>query len=279
MIDLKVKSSSKRVSVSVVIPCYRCCESLSSAVSSIANQTVRPAEIILVDDFSDDRGETLAMIESIRSELSGLIQITTIRLPQNRGAGEARNAGWNAASQDFVAFLDADDTWHPQKLEIQIAWMLANPNYLITCHESEISRGNRYLNYAVESIKAQKISLIFMLYRNEISTRTVVVRRNLKRRFPPDARRAEDYQLWLRILLSGTVVMKLCVPLARSYKDDFGVGGLSENLLAMHKGVLRCFEELRRDRLISTGLYYFLVALELVKYWRRVVLTNVRRAL
>lgn len=277
--DLKATSSSKRASVSVVIPCYRCCESLSSAVWSIVNQTVRPAEIILVDDFSDDRGETLAMIESIRSELNELIQIITIRLPQNRGAGEARNAGWNAASRDFVAFLDADDTWHPQKLEIQIGWMLANPNCLITCHESKISHGDRDVNYAAEGIKAQKISLMLMLYRNEISTRTVVVSRKLKRRFPPVARRAEDYQLWLRILLSRTVVMKLCVPLARSYKDDFGVGGLSENLLAMHKGVLRCFEELRRDRLISAGLYYFLVVFELLKYWRRVVVTTIRRAL
>jgi glycosyltransferase involved in cell wall biosynthesis len=219
------------------------------------------------------------MIESIRSELNELIQIIIIRLPENRGAGEARNAGWDAASQDFVAFLDADDTWHPQKLEIQISWMLANPNYLMTCHESEISHGDRHLNYAAEGIKSQKISLMLMFYRNEISTRTVVVSRKLKRRFPPVARHAEDYQLWLRILLSGTVVMKLYAPLARSYKDDFGVGGLSENLLAMHKGVLRCFEELRRDRLISTGLYYFLVAFELLKYWRRVVLTTVRREL
>lgn len=269
--------SAERVPVSVVIPCYRCHESISSAVWSIVNQTVKPAEIILVEDFSDDRGRTLAAIEGIRSELNELIRIIVLRLPENRGAGAARNAGWSAAGQNFIAFLDADDTWHPQKLEIQIAWMLAHPTYALTCHDSEISRGDIPPNYTLEAIKVQKVSLLLMLLRNEIATRTVVVRRQIAQRFPLGARRAEDYQLWLRLLLSGGYSMRICAPLAQSYKDDFGVGGLSKNLLAMHKSILCCFGDLRRDRLISSGLYYFLVAFGVLKYWRRVVVMTLRR--
>ena len=77
--------------VSVVIPCYRCAATLDRALQSVLAQTQPPAEIIVVDDASDDA--TPRVIAALPPS------IKKIRLPENRGAGSARNAGWQAATQ------------------------------------------------------------------------------------------------------------------------------------------------------------------------------------
>ncbi len=110
--------------VSVVIPCYRCGATIARAVASVLAQTLPVAEIILVDDASGD--DTLAALEDIRRG-HGDAAVRVLAAPANVGAGEARNLGWNAASQPWVAFLDADDAWHPRKIEIQYGWLLQHP--------------------------------------------------------------------------------------------------------------------------------------------------------
>src|SRR5258706_14692588 len=96
--------------VSVVVPCYRCADTIERAVRSVAAQTLRPAEVILVDDGSPDG--TGAALERLR-ERFGADWIRIVRLPRNLGSASARNAGWELATQRYVAFLDSDDAWHP----------------------------------------------------------------------------------------------------------------------------------------------------------------------
>ena len=102
------------VPVSVVVPCYRCSLTLERAVKSVAGQARRPVELILVDDFSNDETAKLLEVLAARYE-AGWIKIKW--LVQNVGAASARNIGWAAATQPFVAFLDADDAWHAEKLQ------------------------------------------------------------------------------------------------------------------------------------------------------------------
>lgn len=275
--EVAAPGSGGKVSVSVVIPCYRCCHTIGAAVDSVVNQTVRPVEIILVEDCSSDGGQTLALLEAIRLELQGMIRVVVLSLPENRGAGEARNAGWSIADQEFVAFLDADDTWHPKKLEIQVAWMLAHADYVLTCHDSKVCSGIRPPPLPVGTMPMRRVEWRLLLFRNEIAMRTVVLRRGIVQRFPLAVRYAEDYQLWLRILLEGGAAMRLCLPLACSYKDEFGAGGLSGDLIAMHRGVVRCFSDLRNDHLISRSMYYGAMVFEEIKYWRRIMVTTVSR--
>nr|WP_175801934.1 glycosyltransferase [Burkholderia anthina] len=110
--------------VSVIVPCYRSVSTLERAVASVYAQTWRPAELILVDDASPD--DTLACIERLRSRY-GDDWIRVIALPRNGGPGVARNVGWRCATQRFIAFLDADDTWHPDKIARQCGWMVPIP--------------------------------------------------------------------------------------------------------------------------------------------------------
>ena len=118
-----------RAPVSVVIPCYHSAGTIERALDSVAVQSWLPAEVIVVDDAGDDG----------TPELLGLLAgkhpwLRTVRLDSNQGSASARNAGWEAATQTLVAFLDADDAWHPRKLEVQTALMLGNPEVAITGH-------------------------------------------------------------------------------------------------------------------------------------------------
>jgi glycosyltransferase involved in cell wall biosynthesis len=102
----------KASSVSVVIPVYNGARYLAEAIESALGQTVRPAEVIVIDDGSEDETPQVAA----RFERS----IRYIR-QTNAGLASARNAGVELASSEHLAFLDSDDIWLPQKLDLQLA--------------------------------------------------------------------------------------------------------------------------------------------------------------
>jgi glycosyltransferase involved in cell wall biosynthesis len=104
--------------VSVVIPTYNRTTLLRRALKSIAQQTVRPAEVIVVDDCSD-----LAILKEVEEIASDFVSDLNLRLivnNKNSGANFARNKGIFAASSRYIAFLDSDDLWLPEKLEMQL---------------------------------------------------------------------------------------------------------------------------------------------------------------
>ena len=98
--------------VSVVIPSYNLGRLLTQAIDSVLAQTVVPSEIIVVDDGSTD--DTQVRLEPYSGRIRCIRQ-------GNRGVSAARNRGIREASGQLIAFLDADDVWHPRKLELQLA--------------------------------------------------------------------------------------------------------------------------------------------------------------
>jgi glycosyltransferase involved in cell wall biosynthesis len=106
--------------VSVIIPAYNRAHLIGRAIASVLAQGYRSFEIIVVDDASTDKlAATLAEIDSA--------QLRCITHPRNRGAAAARNTGIAAANGEFVAFLDSDDIWFPDKLAQQVAAMRDQP--------------------------------------------------------------------------------------------------------------------------------------------------------
>jgi glycosyltransferase involved in cell wall biosynthesis len=101
------------IKVSVVIPTYNREKTMSYCLKSVLNQTYPIHEIIIVDDGSTDN--TVEIIKSFNDK-----RIKLIKLPSNKGAQAARNIGIKAATGDYIAFLDSDDIWLPEKIEIQI---------------------------------------------------------------------------------------------------------------------------------------------------------------
>jgi glycosyltransferase involved in cell wall biosynthesis len=264
-----IRFSDRVASVSVVIPCHNCAPTLKRAFDSILLQTLRPAEVLLVDDASRD--ETRQLVTEIARCYPSWV--TAILLDDNRGPSVARNIGWDNATQSFVAFLDADDAWHPRKLEIQYAWMEAHPTAVMSGHLCAEHR----LGFEIEDLApsvVKEFSLQHLLRSNRFSTPSVMVRRDIPERFPAEKRYSEDYHLWLSIAAAHGAVYRIEMLLAWYYKAAYGASGLSGALWRMEKGELDSIAMLHRLGKISTLAWGTTSAWSLLKFVRRVLLTG-----
>jgi glycosyltransferase involved in cell wall biosynthesis len=179
--------------VSVILPVYNRAWCIRQAVDSVLAQIYGSRELIVVDDGSTDGTGRLLQ------EYGG--QVSVIRQP-NRGVSAARNRGVSAASGDFVAFLDSDDLWLPEKLARQTAFFQDHPETRI-CQTEEIwirngVRVNPRLRHRKPSGDIFERSLELCL----VSPSAVMIERRLLEQmggFDESLPAAEDYDLWLRI--------------------------------------------------------------------------------
>ena len=200
-----------RASISVVVPAFNAAETIDACLSSIIGQTLRPVEIIVIDDGSSD--ETLARVRAI--ELAEPSFTWIILTQKNLGAGAARNAGLAAATQSFIAFLDADDCWLPEKLEKSIAGF--SDEVSIVSHDMiEIDEKGRQSDVLCSRHMPRVENPFQALFlRGFIATSTVVTFRELLLHsggFDPSLRAAQDYDLWLRLCADPAIKLRI-VPL------------------------------------------------------------------
>ncbi|RIZ69485.1 MAG: glycosyltransferase family 2 protein [Methylococcales bacterium] len=264
-----------KVPVSVIIPCYRCADTIKRALDSVIAQTLPPEEIILIDDFSNDDGVTLAALDQLwQGHQKTSIKI--VQLDKNSGPASARNAGWKEASQPYLAFLDADDSWHPKKLEIQYQWMAAHSDIVLSGHQSIKISENVALPELPESLVVRRVNKYSLLFSNRFPTRSVMVKRDVSYRFPPEKRYAEDYLLWLTIVFDGQPAWFLNSPMAYSFKEDFGDGGLTGNLWKNQLGVLDTYHRIFSAGFIPLYVFILISGFSFFKYLRRLGITKVR---
>lgn len=260
------------VEVSVVIPCYRCADTIRRAVESVWIQTLLPKEIILVDDCSGDKQLTInALIEIEKEYPDGWIR--NIFLSSNQGPGHARNIGWEVSSGKYIAFLDADDAWHPQKIEIQYSYMQRKPNVALCGHWDCVFPGT-YKLLNSDGFSVRNICLKDMLFKNRILTRTVMLQRNLPNRFDDNMYYGEDYLLWCSILADKCKCDILEVELAYIYDDERET--LSSNLKKARGGELVVFKSLHDTKLINSLQYNFYLSFSYMKYIRRIIIQMVK---
>jgi glycosyltransferase involved in cell wall biosynthesis len=255
--------------VSVVIPCFRCATTIERAVASVIQQTQTVAELILVDDGSGDA--TLAVLHNLAKQYPNWIKV--VALPENQGLANARNAGWAAATQKYVAFLDADDAWHPQKIAIQTAYMEAHPDVALSGHGHKvISTNNKLPDWQIQTWQVRQIPKWSWLLSNKFVAPSVMVRRDIAQRFVANRRYMEDHILWLEIVYSGQQVAKLSAELVAIYKNSFGVSGLSSHLWAMEQGELSNYQRLYNKNFINLAQWLALSMYSLLKFARRLVI-------
>jgi glycosyltransferase involved in cell wall biosynthesis len=266
----------KQVPVSVVIPCYRSSETVRVALASVLGQTLQPAEILLIDDASGD--STLELLRALEYEHSGAYkgafadelapQVRVIALARNGGPGPARNAGWEAATQPWLAFLDADDAWHPRKLEIQWAWLAAHSDVALCGHCTWLAADGCIAPPVEAAPAATRLTLPQMLVSCRLPTRSVMLRRDLPFRFRGrDV--TEDYLLWLQVIAAGAQAWRLEAPLACSFRPDFSPGGYSGQLWAHERRELAALQALRDEGGLSWLAWSVFSAWSLVKFLRR----------
>jgi glycosyltransferase involved in cell wall biosynthesis len=263
------RSPKNPAPLSVVIPCYCSKATISRTIDSVYNQTWMPMEIILVDDCSPDDSYIF-----LKRLAAGYPEkwIRLLRRDSNGGPGLARNAGWNAATQDYVAFLDSDDTWHPEKTQLQLSFMLDNPSVDITSTRRVLEDRN----LPVHALVASDLTFRGMLWRNQTATSGTMLKRSLPCRFPAHRRLCEDYSLWLTALAEKHSAKLLDAPLAIAHKAAYGEAGLSAQLWAMQRNELGVYSDLRRIGKLSRTRYLACSALSLLKFSYRIFKVSLR---
>jgi glycosyltransferase involved in cell wall biosynthesis len=259
------------LSVSVVVPCYNAQATIRRALASVAAQSVRPTEVIAVDDASTDA--TADELTRLAAE-HGAGWLRVLRLPANRGPASARNAGWAAARGAYVAFLDADDTWHPRKLEVQLGVMRERRADLVAHLHDFADRPSRV---AAEPPRVTGVRTTALLLSNRFVTPSVVVRRDIGERFREGARYMEDHRLWLDMAYAGRTLLLVHLPLATLHKPAFGASGQSAALLAMERAELGNYLWLWRAGRIGLGALIALWVWSGAKFLRRVLVVSTRR--
>ncbi len=262
-----------RAPVSVVIPCYNCRETIKRAVDSVWVQTLRPAEVIIVDDGSDE-GTKLYLREIVKNYESGWIKL--IEHDTNKGPGFARNTGWDNATQPYIAFLDSDDSWHPRKIEIQYDFMASNPTFAITGHKVRVLKSGDISPCVNDfgEIQFKRVSGRRLLFQNVFVTSSIMLLNDLPFRFEPSKKYGEDYLLWLNILLSGYSGAVIEAELGYRHKSWYGFSGLSSRLWDMEREEISSYYKLLCDGKISFPIFCVISAFSLLKYTRRVFKTN-----
>ena len=196
--------------VSVVIPAYNASNTVQQAIATARAQTLRPMQIVVVDDCSKD--DTIAKAEAVAGP-----DLLVVRSPKNGGGGAARNLGIDHSTGDVVAFLDADDLWAPNKLANQMA-LLRTQTREAFCF-SAVEQVNEYDEKHIlpkrEPLPGEGLADYMLKAGNIMQTSTLLVPRYLlgKSRFNERLRRFQDLDFVLTLGEAGIAAVFCQEPL------------------------------------------------------------------
>ena len=186
--------SRKRPQVSVLMPVFDAAATLAASVQSIQAQTDPDWELLLIDDCSRDGSPDLA-----RRLAQGDPRIRLLQMPRNSGAAAARNHGLAAARGRFIAFLDADDLWRPDKLAHQLAFHRRTGAALSFTGYARVCGAGGAL---IRTVPARDgLPYHRLLRHNPIGCLTAIYDTSICGKVEmPEFRRQHDYALWLRLV-------------------------------------------------------------------------------
>ncbi|WP_026692741.1 teichuronic acid biosynthesis protein TuaG [Peribacillus kribbensis] len=183
--------------VSIITPSYNAAEFITETIRSVRRQTFKDWEMIIVDDCSTDR--TRDILEKFAEED---VRIRVIPLEENSGAAVARNTALAKAAGRYIAFLDSDDCWKPEKLDSQLRFMQIH-DYAFTFTGYELINADSIpINKKV--FAPEKVNYESMLKNTIVGTLTVMI--DTKQTGPiqmPNIRTRQDLATWLSLLKKG----------------------------------------------------------------------------
>ncbi|HJP91474.1 MAG TPA: glycosyltransferase [Pyrinomonadaceae bacterium] len=226
--------------VSVIIPAYEVAEFIGEALDSVLAQTFTDYEIIVINDGSPDTG---ALERALKPYMSRIVYLKQ----ENRGVSAARNSGIAAARGSLIAFLDGDDTWLPNYLEVQVARIQADPtidvlypNVLMFGGSSEAGEEFMTICPSNGEVTFERLLLQECNVSNcSIARRETIVRAGL---FDESLRSVEDFDLWLRVIKEGGRIAYHRDVLARYRRRT---GSLTADPIWLSKHVLRVLEKVK----------------------------------
>jgi teichuronic acid biosynthesis glycosyltransferase TuaG len=231
--------------VSVITPVWNAAATLGETVASVQAQSVGDWEMLLVDDGSTDGSRALAEALAAADP-----RLRVLGWSQNHGPAAARNAAIRAAQGRYIAFLDADDRWRPEKLARQVGYMeQTGVPFTFTAYQ-RIDPEGRPLGPVVPPVR---LTYRELLRGNVVGCLTAVYdARALGKMEMPDLRRRQDFGLWLALLRFGAEAHGLSEELA-----DYRVrpGSLSADRLAALAANWRLLREVERLSPPQAGFY------------------------
>lgn len=219
---------------SVIIPAYNCAEFVGRAIRSALEQTLPPLEILVVDDGSKD--DTARVVSEFPAPVRLIRQA-------NGGPSAARNRAAREARGDWLAFLDADDLWRPEKLERQASMTGPEDVGLVQAQVPGFTFNK------VESIGFERL-----WESNCVATSTAVIRKTAFEqagRFPEDLRWSEDYYLWMRVASLGWRILIYPEDLIEYCPPE---NSLTQNIEKFALAEIRCVEKMGRERNLGDGV-------------------------
>jgi glycosyltransferase involved in cell wall biosynthesis len=242
--------------VSVVIPTYKAEKYIAATIQSVLSQTYTDFEILIIDDGSPDNSLNICRLFQDR-------RIRIISQP-NRGLPGARNTGIREASGDFIAFLDADDVWHPQKLEKHVEHLNASPAVGVSfSYSAFIDEKGRLNGLYQKPKKLHSITPSYILCRNPVGNGSAaVIRRQVfdaikfydnlhgvdedcyfDERLRQKSADATDVECWLRIAITTQWQFSGLPEPLTLYRVNSG--GLSANALSQLDALDKVIEKTR----------------------------------
>ena len=183
--------------VSVIMPCYNMEKYISETIASVQRQTYPHWELLIVDDASTDN--TAKLVEKLQKQDE---RIHFFRKPEHSGIADTRNECIQKAQSQFMAFLDADDVWYPEKLEKQLSFMIENKVGFTYSAYDWIDENGNALNKRISTIG--DLDYEAYLRNTIIGCSTVMVNKNIVGKVVvPNFRTSEDTATWLDILKQG----------------------------------------------------------------------------
>ncbi len=232
--------------VSVITPLYNSANFISHTIESVLNQTYENWEMIIIDDNSTDDSVNIVEEYVKRDD-----RIRLIKLKKNSGPAIARNKGIKEARGRYIAFLDADDLWLPEKLEKQLKFM---NEYDLAFTYSSYKLIDEEGNNLGEFITREEITYNSMLKTCSVGCLTAIYdTEKLGKVYMPNILKRQDYGLWLKILRQIGSTKGILEPLAiyRIRKNS-----ISSNKLVAAKYQWKVYREIEKLPLLKSAYYF-----------------------
>jgi len=220
-----VGANQPETTISVIIPAYNAERFLARSLASVYGQTLAPREVIVVDDGSTDG--TARTAEALGAKV--------IKRP-NGGIGAARNTGIRHATGEWIALLDADDSWAPEKLARQVAAIDSDTVLVYTGAKYFDEHGTRFVQDAVDPLTARKL----LRYRNPILPSSGLLRRQTVLAaggFREGTPTCEDWGMWVRLKPFGSFAA-VTDPLTYYYIHPKSISASPEKMLAGLRAIM-----------------------------------------
>lgn len=242
--------------VSIIMPCYNAERYIAQSIESVLAQTYDNWELLITDDASTDKSVEIISKYSKNDE-----RINVLVPDEHQGIARTRNMSISRARGRFVAFLDSDDIWYPEKLEKQIKFMLENDiAFTYSSYEVIDAQGNSK-NRIVKD--AGVMSYKKYLKNTIICCGTVVIDREKTGHFAtPIIATSEDMSLWLSIMRRGFDAYPVPGPLL---KYRITPGSASSNKIKASADVWRVYRKLEKLSLLKSSVNFICYAFNAVK--------------